>query len=94
MSKKILDEIKKFQESLPESFKAIVEIDSKKIFLENISELDENILIIEGKEIQSQVDLKFFVSKSNLNFILYAIKSAKSDVQSKNKIHSVSMNLY
>lgn len=94
MSKKILDEIKKFQESLPENYKAIVEIDSKKIFLENISDLDENILIIEGKEIQSKVDLKFFISKSNLNFVLYAIKFEKSAEQSKNKIHSVSMNLY
>lgn len=81
MSKKILDEVKKFQESLPENSKATVEIDGKKIFLENISELDENILIIEGKEIQSQVDLKFFVSKSNLNFVLYAINFKKSTEQ-------------
>ena len=94
MSKKILNEIKKFQESLPENSKAVVEIDSKKIFLENISELDENVLIIEGKEIQSQIDFKFFVSKSNLNFVLYAINFKKSTEQPKDKIKSVSMNLY
>lgn len=50
MSEKIFDEVKKFEASLPENFKAAVEIDNKIIFLESVSEIDENILIIEGKK--------------------------------------------
>ena len=70
MNKKIFDEIKKFQDSLPENASVIVGIDGKKIFLENVSELDENILIFEGVEFQTNFKLKFFVSKNNVNFFL------------------------
>ena len=96
MSEKIFNEVKKFEKSLPENFKAVVEIDSKKIFLENISEIDDNILVIEGKEIPKQADLKFFVSKNNLNFILYAVefKNNKTTDVTKRKIISRAVDIF
>ena len=72
-AKKIYDEVKSFEESLSEDYFVVVEINNKKIFLEEITNWSDTLLIFSGKDLKSN-PVKIFMTYYDLNLVLSSEK--------------------
>ena len=82
-AKKIFSEVEKFEKNIPEEYFVIAEINCKKIFLEEISNLDDKLLIFTGKDISTKSSTKVFINPYDLNFSLSSYKIENSEQKRK-----------